>query len=105
MRGLEITVTVRREDGVAHVAAAGDVDLFTAPAFRDALRHAATATSGPVEVDLSRVTFFSCAGAATLHDGALAGGGRLRLVETSAAVRRTIAALRRAGGSTEQPWC
>ncbi|MDG6108275.1 STAS domain-containing protein [Dactylosporangium aurantiacum] len=64
-------MTVLRKGGVAHVAAAGDVDLCTAPALRDALRRAATATNGPVEVDLRQVTFFSCAGAATSPDGAL----------------------------------
>lgn len=58
---VEMTTPRGRPD-VVLVRVAGDVDHCSAPTLRAVLERAAAGRPAEVHLDLSRVTFFSCAG-------------------------------------------
>ena len=63
--GDELSVTVRRERGVAIAEVTGDIDMSTGPRLREAL--SGLADSGqPLIVDLNRVTFIDSSGLGAL---------------------------------------
>lgn len=82
-------------DGVAVVAATGEIDLANVLEFREALRPIVADPALTLLVcDLSRVTFVSCAGLSALLDvkAVLAArGARLRVVAGGPAVLRPLA--------------
>ncbi len=68
----------------------GEVDLFTAEKLRWCLHILAMDLSSTVAVDLTDVTFISCAGLAPLVEARRHLGQRLRLHSVSPAVRKLI---------------
>ncbi len=54
---MELQITVRTEGSVSVVDVAGEVDLYTAPKFEEALTRAAAATPPLVIVNLTRTTY------------------------------------------------
>jgi anti-sigma B factor antagonist len=57
----ELTTTVDVSDGCARVVAAGEIDLYTAPRFAEALESAAAAMPR-LHVDLTEVAFMDSTG-------------------------------------------
>jgi anti-sigma B factor antagonist len=80
-------------DGVAVVAASGEIDLATASSFRTALIDAVADRAGDLVVDLSDVTFMDSTGLGALVSArrrlALRGAS-LRLVGPAGGVRRIL---------------
>jgi anti-sigma B factor antagonist len=71
----------------------GEIDIATAPAFRDALGRLILEANSPAFADLSRVTFMDSSGIdalATARRQAEAGGVELTLVAPSAPVRTVL---------------
>ncbi|MFD3761468.1 STAS domain-containing protein [Streptomyces sp. NPDC058622] len=80
--------------GTCRVTVAGDVDVVTAPAVRDALREAMSRHPHGIDVHCGTVTFIDCSGLSALLAGARAAraaGVELRLC----AVPHTLARLLR----------
>lgn len=75
------TFELAQVQGCAVLSAAGEIDLYTAPALRDALV-AAAESSSRILIDLSRVTFLDSTGLGVML-GAL---GRARSVQRSVAL-------------------
>ncbi len=71
------------------VVATGEIDLFSVARFRAALA-AAAARGGPVEVDLSGVTFLDAAGLSALAVARRDTDGRLTVVGAQGVVRRIL---------------
>lgn len=85
---VEVTTVGRRLPAdVVRVAIAGEIDSTTVDAFRQALDRAATDSPGRLEVDLSAVRFFACAGVHVVVGMRPATPG-LVVVGASASVRR-----------------
>jgi anti-anti-sigma factor len=72
------------------VTVAGEIDDCTASALRQVLASAATIDAGRIELDLTDVTFFSCAGLTALFGAQRAAAGRLDLVGAGQRVRRVL---------------
>src|SRR5262245_28609477 len=82
----------RDSDGCAVVGAAGEIDVSSAPAFRDALLNAVEHSERLV-VDLSSVTFLDCAGLsalATVVRRVRASGQTVHLVGVTGMVGRIV---------------
>ncbi|MFL6124561.1 anti-sigma factor antagonist [Actinophytocola sp.] len=97
--GARLGIGVRpARDGVALVTATGEVDIATVPSLRAALAPLAADPAVRLLVcDLSKVTFFGCAGISVLLDAraTLANrDARLRLVATGRVVVRPLAVMR-----------
>lgn len=75
---------------VLRVTVAGDVDDSTAATLRQILASAVTIDVGRLELDLTGVTFFSCAGLTALIGARHAAAGRLELVGAGQPVRRVL---------------
>lgn len=74
------------------VAPAGELDFFTAPALRDAVRHARDEGWNDLVLDLRGVTFMDSAGAHLMLDlrQEAAGGLRCSMVDPPRPVRRVL---------------
>lgn len=84
------TFELAQVQGCAVLSAAGEIDLYTAPALRDALV-AAAESSSRIVIDLSRVTFLDSTGLGVML-GAL---GRARSVQRSVALVGPTSMVRR----------
>src|SRR5687768_10941032 len=84
------TVTRVGMSTVLHVTVTGEIDDVTAPAFRQVLASAVTIDSSRLELDLTDVTFFACAGVTELFSARHAAAGRLELVGAGQRVRRVL---------------
>jgi anti-sigma B factor antagonist len=82
-----------RLDGFAVVAVAGEIDVHTAPAFRDEMLTAITDESPRLIVDLTEVPFMDSSGLAALVVAlrrARDEGGRVRLVGPTSGPRKVL---------------
>jgi anti-sigma B factor antagonist len=89
----EFRVCVRAVDGTADVAAAGELDVATAPDLAEALAMLIDDGTQEVRVDLSGLTFMGSTGVNLLVGAARrleAAGGKLRITATSKPVRRVF---------------
>jgi anti-sigma B factor antagonist len=90
--GDELSVTVRRERGVAIAEVTGDIDMSTASGLRERL--SGLADSGqPLIVDLNRVTFIDSTGLGVLVNAArraAAHGGSLHAVCSQPRTRKLL---------------
>lgn len=89
--GLAIQAHAHGQGTVLRVS--GELDLATAPILRQAAHDLLDLSSGPVHLDLSRVTFFDCAGLGVLIglcNTALHTGGIPPRITASRPVRRLI---------------
>ncbi|MFC4997098.1 STAS domain-containing protein [Dactylosporangium cerinum] len=84
------TVTGRGTSKVRRVTVAGEIDDSTAPALQEALARAIGDDSSRLELDLTDVTFFSCAGLTALVGARHAAGSRLDLIGAGRQVRRVL---------------
>ena len=82
---MDLSVNTRTADGVVVLEVAGEVDVYTAPTFRQHLREVTTGGKPRVVVDLSEVTFLDSTGLGVLV-GAM---GRVR--EADGAMRLVVA--------------
>src|SRR5690242_121658 len=92
----DLVVSVCAREGALVVAAAGTVDLRTAPRLSDAVARGAAQRPVKLVVDLTEVEFLASAGLHVLLDARRAVGEhtRLRVVATGAALRTiTLTAL------------
>ena len=83
----------RRTDNIAVVTLAGEVDLYTAPKFQEALLQGIAEGARRVIVDLSAVTFLDSTALGVLIRGAKElgpDGGALHLVSGPGSVRRIL---------------
>jgi anti-sigma B factor antagonist len=85
-----VTVTGPAAPKLRRVTVAGEIDDSTAPALREALARAVGNDSGRLELDLTDVTFFSCAGLTALLGARHAAGSRLELIGAGRQVRRVL---------------
>ncbi|MGV1003380.1 MAG: STAS domain-containing protein [Candidatus Nanopelagicales bacterium] len=88
---MDLVLTTRQEDAATVVAAAGEIDVFTAPDLDSALTAAVADGSGRILVDLSEVSFLDSTGLGTLVKclkHANAAGGWLRLVVGTEKIRK-----------------
>ena len=88
-----VTLCVRPGDGGTIVAVSGDVDVCTEALLRQALLRIIRERGARLMVDVSGVSFMDCAGLRALlatRRRAELRGGFMRLIATSAAVRRII---------------
>ncbi len=79
----EFELSEQRRDGVTVVSARGEVDVATAPPFRDALDAAVEGGDEPVVADLTGVTFIDSTGLGVLigtRRRCLDAGRELRIV-------------------------
>ena len=77
-----LTTTIRSEGPVTVVTATGEVDVYTAPALRDALLTASPTGAGLLLLDMTGITFLDSSGLGVLVGGlkrAKTAGGRLDL--------------------------
>ena len=82
-------VSIVTGDGGTRVVVAGEIDAGNVGLLREALRPCGAA--GRVEVDLSEVTWLTCAGAGVLAAATAVAGRRLSVVgELSYPVRRVL---------------
>ena len=101
--GVEFQVSVSaRQGGGSVVTVFGDLDVFTAPALKDALKRA-TDEEGEVELDMRACTFVDSMGIATLVSAArrLHEDGRTLLVKGARERVRNIFEL---AGLSAQRW-
>lgn len=92
----EFAVTSQREGSCHRLAAAGELDLASAPRLERELRRIEETDAEIITVDLSGLTFIDSAGAHLLRRADLrsrANGSRLRLSPAPPAVRRVLALL------------
>ena len=88
--GAELCVTAWLSSGTLHVGVAGDVDGASAPRLEAVLDLARLDGVYRLELDLSGVTFFSCAGFTVIH-GARRDGLHMLLVAAAPSVNRMLA--------------
>jgi anti-sigma B factor antagonist len=69
MTGAELDVTVRKVDGTAVVAVAGEIDVYTSPLLQERLVEALKDGSSSIVLDLSAVTFLDSTGLGVLITG------------------------------------
>lgn len=83
---------VDREDGVTVVAVEGELDLWAAPEFEEALSRVGAGSARSIVVDLDRVSFIDSAGVHVLLQFSLAPGNssRLALTHGSPQVQRLL---------------
>ena len=84
----------RAGDGLGIVAVSGEVDIYTAPQFRECMVELLDAGIDRLVVDLSGVTFIDSTALGVLIGGvrrAHTAGGAIALVVTSRAVERVLA--------------
>jgi anti-sigma B factor antagonist len=98
--GAELSVTASLSGGTLRVGVVGDVDLASAPRLEAMLDLARLDGVYRLELDLSGVTFFSCAGIAAVH-GAHRDGLRLLLVAAAPSVNRMLALFPASGRQLE----
>jgi anti-sigma B factor antagonist len=90
----ELTISVSPEPGYVVVSVAGEIDMATAPQFREQLSSVISGGARRVVVDLARVTFMASAGISVLigtHRALVAESGSLVLASPSLAARRILA--------------
>jgi anti-sigma B factor antagonist len=91
---LEFSIEDRRIDGDAHVVTvAGEVDLFTAPEFKERVMAPIAADVGRVVVDLTAATFIDSSSLGVLigaHRRLRARGGRLMVACDNQAILKTF---------------
>jgi anti-sigma B factor antagonist len=91
---LEFSIEDRRIDGDTHVVAvAGEVDLFTAPEFKERVMAPIAADVGRVVVDLTAATFIDSSSLGVLigaHRRLRARGGRLMVACDNQAILKTF---------------
>ena len=90
---MDVTLCVRPGDGGIIVAVSGEVDVCTEAPLQQALLRIIRERGARLMVDVSGVSFMDCAGLRALlatRRRAEMHGGFLRLIATSAAVRRII---------------
>lgn len=88
-----LTLTVTRTERSARVAAAGEIDICSAPRLSAALHEAVSGGSVDLTVDLRNVTFLSSSGVHALaraHRRITTVGGRVVLLQTGRAVLRPL---------------
>ena len=88
-----VTLRVRPGDGGTIVAVSGEVDVCTEAPLQQVLLRIIRERSARLMLDLSGVSFMDCAGLRALlatRRRAELRGGSMRLIATSAAVRRII---------------
>ena len=90
--GAELCVTASLSGGTLRVRVAGDVDLASAPRLKAVLDLSRLDGVYRLELDLSGVTFFSCAGITTMH-GTRRDGLSVLLVAAAPSVTRMLALL------------
>jgi len=89
----ELTISVSPEPGYVVVSVAGEIDMATAPQFREQLASVISCGALRVVVDLARVTFMASAGVGVLmgtHRVLAAQGGSLVLASPSPAAGRVL---------------
>jgi anti-sigma B factor antagonist len=69
MTGAELDVTVRKVDGTAVVAVAGEIDVYTSPLLQERLVEVLRDGSSSIVLDLSAVTFLDSTGLGVLITG------------------------------------
>ena len=69
MTGAELDVTVRKVDGTAVVAVAGEIDVYTSPLLQERLVEVLRDGSPSIVLDLSAVTFLDSTGLGVLITG------------------------------------
>jgi anti-sigma B factor antagonist len=82
-----------RLDGFVIVAVCGEIDLYTAPAFRNEMLAAIGGDSPQLIVDLTDVTFMDASGLTALVDAlhhARASGGSVGLAAPTSGVRKVL---------------
>jgi len=92
----ELTISVSPEPGYVVVSVAGEIDMATAPQFREQLSSVISGGARRVVVDLARVTFMASAGITVLtgtHRALVGHGGSLVLASPSPAVWRVLSLL------------
>ena len=90
---MTVTLCIRPGDGGTIVAISGEVDICTEASLQQALLRIIRERGARLMLDLSGVSFMDCAGLRALlatRRRAELRGGFLRLIATSAAVRRII---------------
>lgn len=90
--GAELCVTASLSGGTLRVRATGDIDMASAPRLQAMLDLSHLEGVYRLDLDLSGVTFFSCAGIDAVH-GALRDGVNLRLTAAAPPVTRMLALL------------
>ena len=88
---MDLQLETRQEGEVAVVAAAGEVDVFTAPGLDAAISAGLAAGHPRLVVDLTGVTFLDSTGLGVLVKGlkgAREAGGSMHLVVTSDRIRK-----------------
>lgn len=80
---MELRVNLRRDEGIAVIAFAGDVDVYTAPVLRDAISKVLAAGDKAMVVDMSEVSFLDSTGLGVLV-------GRLKAVRMLEGVMRVV---------------
>ena len=96
--GEALTIRVRREQGYAIVAVAGEVDIATVTRLRERLFELA-ASGRTLVVDLDQVSFIDSAGLAALVGAARRTAGLLYLARTLDGALESLAAARPAPAS------
>lgn len=87
------STTTDVHDSAAVLTVWGELDLATAPTLASAVHGCIDGGCSSIDVDLGRVTFFSCAGINVLIEGRLRGleaGSHLRVVHPSGIVSRVL---------------
>jgi anti-anti-sigma factor len=84
------TITGPGASQVRRVTVVGEVDDSTAPALQAALARAIGDDPSRLELDLTDVTFFSCAGLTALLGARHAAGSRLELIGAGRQVSRIL---------------
>src|ERR1700722_3206274 len=69
MAGEELNVTVRKMDGTAIVAVAGEIDVYTSPLLQEQLVQVLREGTSSIVLDLSKVTFLDSTGLGVLITG------------------------------------
>lgn len=90
---MNFSVTTERRDGTAVIALAGEVDLYTAPEFKQELVRAIEEGAQSVVVDMTDTTFIDSTTLGVLVGGLKRlrpSGGRLALVITDPNIRKVF---------------
>jgi anti-sigma B factor antagonist len=69
MAGEELDISVRKLDGTAVVAVAGEIDVYTSPVLQEQLVQVLRDGSSSIVLDLSEVTFLDSTGLGVLITG------------------------------------
>ncbi len=93
MTGAELDVTVRKLQGTAVVAVAGEIDVYTSPLLQERLVEVLREGISSIVLDLSEVTFLDSTGLGVLITGlkrCRSAGGDLSLVTAQPNVLKVL---------------